>query len=106
MAWPKRKTRRIVVDGEELLWHGVERCACCMQVLTVGKPGAPYVLFIDPFVWSMEIRPGSVANAVRWARAAGWSPEHGPTRAMALDEVTQGFRWLADGQRHAACPKS
>jgi hypothetical protein len=75
-----------------------------MKILTAGKPGAPHVLFIDPFVWSMETRPRSIAAAIRWARAEGWTAEHGPTRGIALDETTQSYRWLAENQRHAACP--
>jgi hypothetical protein len=62
------------------------------------------VLFIDPFVWSMAIGPQSIAAAIRWARSEGWTPERGPTRGLALDEATQRFRWLAENQRHAACP--
>jgi len=104
VAWPKRGTRKIVVDGEDFVWHYDAHCmACSDDVFTAGKPGAPYVLFLDPFPWGFEFRPRNVAEAIRWARAAGWSAEKGPTRALALNEATSSFEWLPDGQRHLAC---
>ena len=106
MAWPKRGTRKIVVDDETFAWHYDACCVLCSKdVMTAGKQGSPHFLFIDPYPWSMEIRPRSVAAAIRWARTAGWTAEHGPTRAMALDDTTQQFRWLVGDQRHLACPK-
>jgi len=106
MAWPKRGTRRIVVDGEEFAWHYDVHCVFCSDdVMTAGKQGAPYFLFIDPYSWSVEVRPRSVAAAIRWARATGWTAERGPTKAMAFDDKSQDFRWLAENQRHIACVK-
>jgi hypothetical protein len=106
MAWPKRGTRTIVVDGEPFAWHYDAHCVLCSDdVVTAGKQGSPHYLFIDPYPWGMEIRPRGVADAIRWARSEGWTAEHGPTRAVALDDSTQAFRWLAEGQRHLGCPK-
>jgi hypothetical protein len=104
MAWPKGGTRKITVDGQEFLWHYDACCVFCSDdVLTAGKEGTPYVLFIDPFPVSMDMGPRGVASAIRWARQQGWTPDRGPTRAMTLDDDTQAFRWLGDGQRHAVC---
>lgn len=104
MAWPKKGTRKLVVDGEDFLWHYSGHCPLCSDdVFTVGKPGAPHVLYIDPFPWNFEIRPRSIASAIRWAKNDGWSAEQGPTRAMGMNDATEQFDWLADGQRHRQC---
>jgi hypothetical protein len=106
MAWPKRGTRKIVVDGEDFFWHYDACCPWCSDdVFTAGKSGAPYVLFIDPFPFApaFELGPRAVAEAIRWARANGWTAESGPTRALSLNEQTAQFEWLAEGQRHLAC---
>lgn len=106
MAWPKRGTRKIVIDGEDFVWHYDACCPFCSDdVLTAGKQSSPYVLFIDPFPWGMEIRPRSVAEAIRWARSEGWTPENGPTRAAALNDETQQFVWLLERHRHIGCLK-
>lgn len=100
MAWPKRGTRRIVVDGEAFAWHS-GTIDCGDVVFTAGKPGVPYVLFIDPLPWPAP-PPAHVAAAIRYARAQGWSAESGPTRAVAFSEATQTFEWLPEGHRHLA----
>lgn len=106
MAWPKRGTRRIVVDGEEFVWHYDACCPWCSDdVFTAGKEGAPHVLFVDPFPWGFEFRPRNVAAAIRWARASGWTAEKGPTQALALNDKTERFEWLGPGQRHLCCLK-
>ncbi len=106
MAWPKRGTRKIVVDGESFVWHYDGCCPFCSDdVVTAGKEGAPHVLFVDPFPWEFEFRPRNVAVAIRWARAAGWTAESGPTRALAFNDDTEKFEWLEPGQRHLGCPK-
>jgi len=104
MAWPKRGTRKIVVDGEEFLWHYDACCLLCSNdVFTAGKAGKPFVLFIDPFPWSFEFRPKNIAAAIKWARTAGWSAERGATRALSFHEKNQRFEWLPEGQRHGDC---
>jgi len=104
MAWPKRGTRRLVVDGEEFLWHYAGHCLWCSDdVFTVGREGAPYVLFIDPYAWHFEFRPAQVVEAIRWALKEGWTSEKGPTRAMALNDASRAYEWLPDGKRHRAC---
>jgi hypothetical protein len=104
MAWPRRGTRKIVIDAEDFLWHYDACCPWCSNdVFTAGKAGVPYVLFIDPFPWGAEFRPRFIAAAIRWARQGGWSAESGPTRALALNDATQQFQWLEPGQRHLGC---
>jgi hypothetical protein len=104
MAWPKKGTRKITVDGVNLLWHYSGHCPLCSDdVLTVGIPGKPYVLYIDPFPWNFDLTPSSVANAVRWAMINGWTPDNGPTKAMTLDTEKKAFKWLPEGRRHNIC---
>ena len=92
------------MDGEDFVWHYDAHCPWCSNdVFTAGRQGQPHVLFIDPFPWGFELRPKSVAEAIRWAFRQGWTPEAGPTRSMAFNDDTSEFEWLADGQRHRAC---
>ncbi|WP_223788198.1 hypothetical protein [Marinicella meishanensis] len=104
MAWPKKGTRKIVVDNEAFLWHYDAHCPWCSDdVFTAGKAGKPFVLFIDPFPWVAEMGPKYVAKAIRWARANGWSSSGGPTRALSINSADEQFFWLEDGERHAKC---
>ncbi|MCW1885640.1 hypothetical protein OKA04_12950 [Luteolibacter flavescens] len=95
------------MDGSTFLWHYSAHCPLCSaDVFTVGREGQPFVLFIDPRPWEFEIRPASVVAAIRWALAEGWTPEKGPTRAMAHNDMTHQFEWLPDGERHLKCNTS
>ncbi len=103
MAWPKKGTRKITVDGLPLLWHYAAHCVFCRaDAITVGVEGERYFLYIDPFPWGFEFRPRSVADSVRWALAQGWSPALGPTCAMAWDDKRGENVWLPEGARHLA----
>lgn len=107
MAWPSKGTRKITIDGVEYLWHYSGHCpSCSNDVFTIGLAGKPYVLYIDPFPWSFEIKPSSMAKAVRWAVYKGWTPEKGPTRAMSFDDDKKDYVWLPDGKRHLYCTNS
>lgn len=106
MTWPQKGTRKITVGGVAYLWHYSGHCPLCTgAVITVGMDGAPYVLHIDPFPWNFELKPSSIVEAIAWASGEGWSPQKGPTRAMALDDETNEFKWLPQGRRHLACVK-
>ena len=104
MAWPKKGTRKIVVDQEEFLWHYDACCPWCSNdVFTAGRSGEPYVLFIDPFPYAAEIGPKYIARAISWAIKQGWSTSKGPTRALSIDSTTGEFYWLQNDERHANC---
>lgn len=104
MAWPKRGTRKIVIEGEEFLWHYDAHCPWCSDdVFTAGKAGERYVLFIDPFPYAAEIGPKYDAKAIKWALEEGWSSKYGPTRALSINSETEEFFWLREGERHANC---
>ncbi len=95
MAWPKKGTRRIVVNREVWLWHYSGRRN---DVVTVGRKGCPHYLFLDTFAWNFEHTPSHVAASIRWALAQKWSPLHGPDRGIFAND--EGFQWLPEGQRH------
>jgi hypothetical protein len=104
MAWPKKGTRKLVIDNKNYLWHYNAHCPLCgSDFFTVGRAGKRFVLFIDPNPWGFELRPASVVAAIRWALNKGWSPESGPNRAMAWNDKSQEFEWLPNGERHLAC---
>jgi len=104
MAWPKKETRKIVIDGDDFLWHYDACCPWCSDdVYTAGQSGQPYVLFIDPYPYAATIGPGYVAKAIMWAILQGWSTSKGPTKSMSIVSETEEFFWLEDGERHAKC---
>ena len=104
MAWPKKGTRELSIDGKKYLWHYAAHCPLCSSdVFTIGQAGKRFVLFIDPYPWGFELRPSSVVAAIKWALNKGWSSEFGPTRAMAWNDENQEFEWLPDGERHLTC---
>lgn len=100
MAWPKRGTRKLHIDGENFLWHYDACCIWCSDdVFTIGQSEARYVLYLDPLSY-LEHKPSSIVTAIRWALSNGWSPENGPNRGMALNNDTGEFVWLPDEARH------
>ncbi len=101
MAWPKKGTRKITIDGINYRWHYSAHCPLCSDdVFTIGFECNPYVLFIDPFPYHFELKPSSVANAVRWATDSRWTPQKGPTKAMSMDRNGH-YIWLPERTRHA-----
>lgn len=104
MAWPKKGTRKLVIDEKTYLWHYSGHCPLCSSdVFTIGQHGNRFVLYIDPYPWGFELTPSSVVTAIKWAVDKGWSPESGPTRAMAWKDKIQEFVWLPDGEHHLTC---
>lgn len=101
MAWPKKNTRPLIVDGTRFLWHHSGGALYTTDgIITVGIEGDRYFLHIDPFPHDFEIRPATVADCIRWALARGWSTCDGPTRGMAFDAKTGFNVWLPDGVRY------
>ena len=101
MAWPRKGTRKLVVDEEEYLWHYDAHCPLCStDVFTIGQEGGRFVLYIDPFPWGFEFRPASVVKGIRWALRNGWTAESGPSRAIVWNDAAQDFEWLPEGKRH------
>lgn len=101
MAWPKKGTRGLVIDGIEWLHHYDAHCELCSaDCVTVGQLGQPHYLFLDTYSRYFDNTPRHSVEAIRWATAAGWSPTSGPDRG--LTAVENGFEWLPPGHRHAS----
>ncbi len=106
MTWPRKGTRKTVVDGESYLWNYKGHCLWCSDdVFTVGRSDSAFVLYIDPYPFGAEVRPANVADAIRWAVNHGWDPDSGPTKSMALNQGQDRFEWLPDGVRHIGCAR-
>ena len=79
MAFPKKYTRKIVVDDKAYLWH-LNHNAIDTDVLNhitiqqADDRGAD-PLYLDPHPWSFQIRPKTIERAIRWALKNGWRPE-------------------------------
>ena len=82
----KKKLRTIVVDGRRfrwvLPWNSLEFGDVHVSVFADAHTQA---LRIDPYPWGFEIRPRSIAAAIRFALGNGWSPDApGPAFYVAL----------------------
>lgn len=99
MAWPKRGTRKLLIDQIEWLYHYDAHCIFCSEdCITVGQNGRPHYLYLDTFSHHFDHTPGHVVASIRWAIASGWSAENGPDRG--LTATNDGFTWLPPGHRH------
>ncbi|MBN2319671.1 MAG: hypothetical protein JXR49_11365 [Acidobacteria bacterium] len=100
MAWPKKNSRAVVVDGERFLWHiSGNRIDGKETLIAVGKAEQKYMLFIDPYPWDFEIAPSNITRALRWALVHGWNAAAGPSKYMAFSRRENTFVWLPDGIR-------
>jgi hypothetical protein len=101
VAWPKRGTRKLVVNGSEFLWHYDACCIWCSDdVVTVGRAGAPYVLFIDPYLRASRglgarphkrfFAPSATAGRPRIVRRAAWRTALMATGGCPTDKDTLG----------------
>jgi hypothetical protein len=101
MAWPRKGTRKLVIDQAEWLCHYDAHCALCSgDCVTVGRRGQPHYLFLDTFSYYFQHTPRHIVDSIRWALVAGWSPKSGPDRGITVTE--DGFAWLPPGHRHCA----
>lgn len=106
MAWPKRGTRKLVIDGVTWLWHYDAHCEfCSSECVTIGRTGCPHYLFVDTFSRHFIRNPGNMAAAIRWATDNHWTPETGPDQALTATE--DAFEWLPADRKHKSnCPES
>jgi len=70
--------RKIVVDDIEYEWciRGQTLCSDT-NYLTIYKPnmsGMP--IHLDPYAWDLEIRPRTVAEAIKFSLKNGWNPSN------------------------------
>ncbi len=82
----RSRWRRLTVDGRAFEWllpgnelfTGVKH----IRIRASGVRGQP--LFLDPYPWSLEIRPRSIREAILLALAQGWAPEGREGRPLYL----------------------
>jgi hypothetical protein len=96
-----RARRKIVVDGEPYEW--------CLRDNSIDKREEQHIavyaaatnrqtLYLDPYVWEFEIRPRTVADAIRFALGIGWTPKS-PGPPIYLGFRGEQFFRLPDGVR-------
>jgi hypothetical protein len=94
----KKSIRKLHVDGEDYLWvlagntiDGVRESHIAVFLDTRRQR-----LLLDPYSWHFEIRPRTIADAIRFALEEGWKPEEsGPP--LYLGYCEQGFFFLPEG---------
>ncbi|MGV3659722.1 MAG: hypothetical protein ACO1TE_06050 [Prosthecobacter sp.] len=86
MAFPRRHTRKITVDGIDYLWHLNHNDVTFGQTqITIACADQPkWFLHLDPYpciAGVYEIGPATVRRAILWALSLGWQPAvaHEPT---------------------------
>ena len=72
-----KNLRNISVDGDKYIWvlPGNEAYSLGKRISVTLEGTSFSRLYIDPYSHELEIRPGSIMQAVRTARDRGWAPE-------------------------------
>ena len=84
MAWPRKNTRAVVVDGEPYNWH-LDRPEVLSRWVVIGHQEVDgQLLFLDPY--DLSTRAGIVCGAIRFALSVGWQPRlHAKPMRVAYD---------------------
>jgi len=70
--------RKIHLDGIEYEWciRGNDLFTASVKYITIYRPGTGgRPVYLDPYPWSLEIRPATVKKAIIFAKNNGWDPE-------------------------------
>lgn len=72
-----KSKRKIEVDGDLYIWtlKGNEVYSSNKWIVVTLHGTSHSRLYIDPYEHDFEIKPSSIANAIRTARKMGWVPE-------------------------------
>jgi hypothetical protein len=72
-----KSKRKIEVDGERYIWtlKGNEVYSSNRWIVVTLHDTGHSRLYIDPYDHDFEIKPSSIAMAIRTARQMGWAPE-------------------------------
>lgn len=72
----RKPIRQLVVDGRAFRWvlPGNALDHAELVHLTVFAEERGQELWIDPYAWELEIRPKTIAAAIRFALKNGWTP--------------------------------
>lgn len=98
MAFPKRHTRRIAVNGVQYVWHLNHGDIDFGQTqVTIGHAKSHrWLLHADPY--QIEPLPANVRAVILWALDQGWMPQvsHEP---MLVSREDGAFFWCPYSQR-------
>ena len=99
----KVRPRKIIVDDEPYEWvlHDNSLSASGDRHVTVYSPSKKgQTLYVDPYAWEFDVRPKTVADAIRFALSIGWTPTSVAPPMYLGFRGTQFFR-LPEGIRFA-----
>jgi hypothetical protein len=73
-----KSKRTIIVDGDSYIWtlEGNEVFSSNRWIIVTLCGTSCSRLYIDPYDHDFEIRPSTIALAIRSAREMGWDPEN------------------------------
>jgi hypothetical protein len=95
--------RNIVVDNEPYEWVLPKNSlfADGDRHIAVYSPSATgQTLYLDPYAWEFEVRPKTIAAAVRFALGIGWTPNR-PAPPLYLGFRNGEFFRMPEGVRFA-----
>jgi len=98
MAFPRKNTRRLSVDGIPYAWHLNDDWDRRTRWIVVRREvcGAGQLLMIDPYHHDLLPTRGTVSKAVRFALSHGWRPERkGSPLRLTFAGREQGFQVVA-----------
>jgi hypothetical protein len=98
MAFPRKNTRRLSVDGISYEWHLNEDWDRRTRWIVVRREacGAAQLLMVNPYHHDLLPSRGTVSKAVRFALGHGWRPEHkGPPVRLTFAGREHGFKVVA-----------
>src|SRR6266404_264165 len=77
MAFPKKDTRHLSIDGTRYLWHLNSDWVRRTRWIVVQRDDCVggQLLMIDPYHHDLLPSRGTVSRAVRFALGQGWHPE-------------------------------
>ncbi len=73
-----KSKRKIDVDGRSYLWvlEGNEAFSPDRWIIVTLSGTSCSRLYLEPYDHDLEIRPASIAGAIKSARTMGWEPEN------------------------------
>ena len=94
MGFPKKRTRKLIVNGQTYLWHYSDHCPDCgSSPITIGQEDARYYLFIAPYTRDFTFSPKTISKAIMWALSNGWTASNGPSQKLCFNPAKDDFEW-------------
>jgi|RhiMetdeSRZDD1v2_1073273.scaffolds.fasta_scaffold744297_2 hypothetical protein len=74
----RHQPRSIVVDNEPYEWvlrHNSLFVDSDRHIAVYSPSAKGQTLYLDPYAWEFEVRPKTIAEAIRFALSIGWTPK-------------------------------